>query len=66
MRFIGAYPFDSSYTFNSRIVNPVIKGTPNGLETLRKLVHATSLRRTRESIHDEARLPERRDVKEAV
>lgn len=66
MGFLGVYPFDSSSTFNSRVANPVIKGTPSGLETLRKLVHATSLRRTKDSIHDELRLPDRRIVEEAV
>lgn len=64
--FLGVHPFGSSSTFNSRIANPVTKGAPNGLETLRRLVHATSLRRTKTSIHDELRLPERRIVEEAV
>lgn len=66
MGFIGVHPFDSSSTFNSRITNPVIKGMPNGLETLRKLVHATSLRRTKDSINEELRLPGREIVEEEV
>lgn len=66
MGFLGVHPFDSSSTFNSRIANPVIKGTPNALETLRKLVHATSLRRVKDSIRGELSLPERRIVEEAV
>lgn len=66
MGFIGIYPFDSSSTFNSRIANPVIKGTPNGLQRLRKLVHATSLRRTKDSINEELRLPSREIVEEVV
>lgn len=66
MGFLGVHPFDSSSAFNSRIANPVMKGTPNGLETLRKLVYATSLRRTKDSVHDELRLPERRVVKHRV
>lgn len=66
MGFLGVHPFDSSSMFNSRIANPVIKGMPNGLETLRKLVQATSLRRTKNSIYDELRLPNRRIVEEAV
>lgn len=66
MGFIGVYPFDSSSHFNSRIANPVIKGTPNGLGTLRKLVHATSLRRTKDSINEELRLPGREIVQEEV
>ncbi|KAJ0114754.1 hypothetical protein J7T55_004495 [Diaporthe amygdali] len=64
--FLGVHPFDSSSIFNSQITNPVVKGTPNGLETLRKLVHATSLRRNKDSIRDELRLPGRRIVKEFV
>lgn len=66
MGFIGVYPFDSSSHFNSQIANPVIKGTPNGLGTLRKLVHATSLRRTKDSINEELRLPGREIVQEEV
>jgi SNF2 family DNA or RNA helicase len=66
MGFLGAHPFDSSSSFNSRISNSVLKGTPNGLETLRKLVHATCLRRTKDSIHDELRLPSRTILDEAV
>lgn len=66
MGFLGVHPFDSSSTFNSRIANPVMKGTLNGLETLQKLVYATSLRRTKDSVHDELRLPERRVVEELV
>lgn len=66
IKFLGAYPFDDSSTFNSRIASPLIKGKRNGLETLRKLVHATSLRRTKDSICDELRLPERKIVEEAV
>lgn len=64
--FLGVHPFDSSSAFNSRIANPVIKGTSNGLETLRKLVYATSLRRTKDSVNGELRLPERRVVEEPV
>ncbi|KAG6356883.1 hypothetical protein INS49_014758 [Diaporthe citri] len=66
MGFLGVHPFDSSSTFNSRISNPVVKGTLNGLETLRKLVYATALRRTKDSVHDELSLPERRVVQELV
>lgn len=66
MGFLGVYPFDSSSTFNSRVANPVVKGTANGLETLRKLVHATSLRRNKDSIRDELCLPRRRIIEEAV
>lgn len=66
MGFLGIHPFESSSAFNSRIANPVIKGTSNGLETLRKLVYATSLRRTKDSINDELRLPERRIVENPV
>lgn len=44
----------------------MMKGSPNSLETLRKLVHATSLRRTKDSIHEELRLPGRKVVEEEV
>lgn len=66
MGFLGVHPFESSSTFNSRIANPVMKGSPNSLETLRKLVHATSLRRTKDSIHEELSLPGRKVVEEEV
>jgi SNF2 family DNA or RNA helicase len=66
MEFLGVYPFDSPSMFNSRIANPVIKGTPNGLDTLRRLVHATSLRRTKDSIRGELHLPGREIVEEVI
>lgn len=66
MGFLGVHPFDSSSTFNSRIANPVVMGRPNSLETLRKLVHATSLRRTKDLIRDELFLPDRMVVEEVV
>lgn len=66
MGFLGVHPFDSSSTFNSRIANPVVMGKPNSLETLRKLVHATSLRRTKDLIRDELFLPGRIVVEEVV
>ncbi|KAK2602831.1 hypothetical protein N8I77_009336 [Diaporthe amygdali] len=66
MAFLRVHPFDTSSTFNSRIATLVSKGTASGLEELRKLVRATSLRRNKDSIREELRLPGRRIVQEAV
>jgi SNF2 family DNA or RNA helicase len=57
LEFIGAYPFDKSSAFNSKIAVAVKKGQPRGVETLRKLVQAVCLRRTKDLIADELKLP---------
>ncbi|KDN67453.1 hypothetical protein CSUB01_06469 [Colletotrichum sublineola] len=55
--FLRAEPFEKASYFNLRVTKSVEKGHPKGIELLRKLVQATSLRRTKDIIAHELNLP---------
>ena len=53
------YPFDSPAGFHSNFVNDIQRGNSRGIEKLKILVQAISLRRTKESVFGELRLRSR-------
>lgn len=55
--FIGAHPYEKHSVFNLKIAAAVKNGQPRGMEILRKLVQAVCLRRTKDLISDELKLP---------
>lgn len=59
LRFLRVAPFRDPSFFNAHISNPLKKEPEKALETLRKLVQATSLRRTKDSVFGELHLPQR-------
>jgi SNF2 family DNA or RNA helicase len=54
--FLRVYPFDSPAGFCSNIINFIQKGDNRGIEKLKALVQAISLRRTKESVFGELKL----------
>ncbi|KAI1372549.1 hypothetical protein F4677DRAFT_247519 [Hypoxylon crocopeplum] len=59
LTFVGIAPFSSKSMFDYWIAKPLQMGQPDGLARLRRLVAATCLRRTKESIRDDIGLPPR-------
>lgn len=57
--YLRAYPLDKLALFNSRISKPLRENRDTGLESLRKAVHAVTLRRSKNSILAELQLPDR-------
>jgi len=54
--FLRVYPFDSPAGFYSNFINFIQRGDDKGIEKLRALVQAISLRRTKESVFGELKL----------
>ncbi|KAK3983814.1 SNF2 family N-terminal domain-containing protein [Cladorrhinum sp. PSN332] len=59
LAFLGIDPFTNKAMFDFWIGTPVEKKRPEGLQRLRRLVTATSLRRTKVSVGEELDLPPR-------
>lgn len=59
LSFLQIAPFHDPSFFNARISNSLKKEPEKALETLRKLVQATSLRRTKDSVFGQLHLPKR-------
>lgn len=59
LSFLRVAPFHDPFVFNAHISNSLKKEPEKALETLRKLVQATSLRRTKDSVHGQLHLPKR-------
>ncbi|KAF4337212.1 Helicase C-terminal [Fusarium beomiforme] len=59
LSFIGVPPFTGKSTFDYWIGKPVTGGRPEGLARLRRLVSATCLRRTKDSVRQALSLPAR-------
>ncbi|KAM6529099.1 hypothetical protein FALCPG4_010049 [Fusarium falciforme] len=57
VEFLRVHPFDTPSEFNRLFVLPIERGTLEGRERLRLLVKAISLRRTKDAVYDEIRLP---------
>jgi SNF2 family DNA or RNA helicase len=57
--FLKVYPFDSPAVFYSNFINLIQKGDNKGIEKLKALVQAISLRRTKESVFGELKLQPR-------
>ena len=54
--FLRVYPFDSPAGFYSNFINFIQKGDNRGIEKLKALVQAISLRRTKEYVFGELKL----------
>lgn len=59
LTFIGIAPFANKLIFDFWIAKPLLTGQPEGLVRLRRLVTSTCLRRTKDGIHEDLKLPPR-------
>ena len=59
INFLRVQPFDSQSMFTHHIANPVKNGDQSGFKKLKKLVHSTSMRRTKASIFGTLDFPSR-------
>jgi SWI/SNF-related matrix-associated actin-dependent regulator of chromatin subfamily A3 len=66
LSFIQVSPFTSKTAFDYWIAKPIKQQQPRGLERFRKLVSATCLRRTKDLIKQELRLPPRIEREESI
>jgi SNF2 family DNA or RNA helicase len=66
LSFLGAPPFASKALFDYWIATQINKTNPEGYRRLKKLVMATCLRRTKNTINNQLQLPQRIDREEAI
>ncbi|KAI1355080.1 hypothetical protein F5Y01DRAFT_327926 [Xylaria sp. FL0043] len=66
LSFLGAYPFHDKKQFDRWIVRPFQNSERNAIETLRRLVAATCLRRTKANCNLSTPLPQRSEEVEEV
>ena len=66
LSFTQVSPFTSKTAFDYWIAKPIKNKQPQGLERFRKLVSATCLRRTKDLIKQELRLPTRIEREESI
>jgi SNF2 family DNA or RNA helicase len=66
LSFIGVPPFTSKALFDYWVTTPINKTNSEGVRRLKKLVMATCLRRTKNSINNQLKLPQRIDREEAI
>jgi SNF2 family DNA or RNA helicase len=59
LSFIGVPPFTSKALFDYWLANPMSNNNPEGLRRLKELVAATCLRRTKDAVKDQLKLPQR-------
>jgi len=52
LQFLRFAPFDQKQKFSKHVTLPLKKGTPDGLKTLKTIIAATTLRRTKKSLED--------------
>jgi SWI/SNF-related matrix-associated actin-dependent regulator of chromatin subfamily A3 len=64
--FLQVYPFDNPVQFHTNFVSPTQRGDKTGIERLKVLVHAISLRRTKQSVFEELRLGPRVEMLQTV
>jgi SWI/SNF-related matrix-associated actin-dependent regulator of chromatin subfamily A3 len=66
LKFLRISPFLSKHKFNHYIANPIQSGRDEGFETLKTLVKATSLRRTKKSELKQCDLPRRQAILQSL
>ncbi|KIX07367.1 uncharacterized protein Z518_02020 [Rhinocladiella mackenziei CBS 650.93] len=66
LKFLRIPPFLSKHSFNHYIANPIQSGRDEGFRTLKTLVEATSLRRTKKSELKQNDLPKRQVIVQPV
>jgi len=57
--FLRVYPFDNPSQFHANFVSSIQRGNNKGIEKLKALVQATSMRRTKQSVFEELKLEPR-------
>lgn len=66
LSFIGVPPFTRKDLFDHWLAIPTSNNTSEGIQRLKKLVAATCLRRTKDTVKNQLRLPRRIDREETV
>ncbi|OCK85547.1 hypothetical protein K432DRAFT_318094 [Lepidopterella palustris CBS 459.81] len=66
MTFLGVPPFSSKSLFDYWLTIPMNKNHSDGLRRLKKLVMATCLRRTKETVKEKLKLPQRIEREERI
>ncbi|KAH0562185.1 hypothetical protein GP486_003119 [Trichoglossum hirsutum] len=66
LSFIRVPPFTNKAGFDYWLANPISNNKSGGLRRLKKLVTATCLRRTKNTVKDQLKLPQRTDREETI
>ncbi|KAH0541601.1 hypothetical protein FGG08_003949 [Glutinoglossum americanum] len=66
LSFIKVPPFTSKALFDHWLASPISNNKPEGLRRLKELVAATCLRRTKDTVKDQLKLPQRIDREETI